>query len=67
VTNLLRLLNKDSLADALGGAAIACIGPITQNTVEQLGGHAEVVADEFTIPGLVSAITKHFELKGKEC
>jgi uroporphyrinogen III methyltransferase/synthase len=63
VTNFLRLLNKESLAGELGGAAIACIGPITQNTVEQLGGSADVVASEFTIPGLVSAITEYFEKK----
>lgn len=63
VVNFVRLLKKQTLADALGGTSIACIGPITRKTVEELGGQADVVADEFTIPGLVSAIVKYFELK----
>jgi uroporphyrinogen III methyltransferase / synthase len=63
VTNFVRLLKRETLADALPGTSIACIGPITGKTVEELGGQADVVADEFTIPGLVSAIVKYFELK----
>ena len=63
VTNFVRLLKKETLADALPGTSIACIGPITRKTVEELGGHADVVADEFTIPGLVTAIVKYFALK----
>ena len=63
VTNFARLLEGQRLADSLGDTAIACIGPITQKTVEELGGHADVVAKEFTIPGLVQAIVRYFGLK----
>jgi uroporphyrinogen III methyltransferase/synthase len=66
VVNFLALMQKATLADALGGTSVACIGPITRDTVEKLGGHADVVASEFTIPGLVSAIKKYFELKATE-
>ena len=63
VTNFVRLLEGQRLADSLRSTAIACIGPITQKTVEELGGHADVAAEEFTIPGLVQAIVKYFGLK----
>jgi uroporphyrinogen III methyltransferase / synthase len=63
VTNFVRLLEGQRLADSLRSTAIACIGPITQKTVEELGGHADVVAEEFTILGLVQAIVKYFALK----
>jgi len=57
------LFSGQSLADSLAGTAIACIGPITQKTVEELGGRADVVATDFTIPGLVQAMVKYFALK----
>lgn len=60
VSNFVELLGGQSLMDALAKTAIACIGPITQKTVEDLGGHADVVATDFTIPGLVRAIVKYF-------
>jgi uroporphyrinogen III methyltransferase/synthase len=63
VTNFAALLGGLSLIDALARTAIACIGPITQKTVEELGGRADVVATDFTIPGLVRAIAKYFESK----
>jgi uroporphyrinogen III methyltransferase/synthase len=61
VKNFVRLFNRRKLAHIVNGSAIACIGPVTAYTVEQLGGHAAIVATEFTIPGLVSAIVDHFE------
>jgi uroporphyrinogen III methyltransferase / synthase len=61
VKNFVRLFNRKNLAEIVNGSAIACIGPVTAYTVEQLGGHAAIVATEFTIPGLVSAIVDHFE------
>ncbi|MFQ6000856.1 MAG: uroporphyrinogen-III C-methyltransferase, partial [Anaerolineae bacterium] len=41
---------------ALGKAAIACIGPITARTAQELGIEVDVVAQEHTIEGLVEAI-----------
>jgi uroporphyrinogen III methyltransferase / synthase len=61
VKNFVRLFNRKNLAEIVNGSAIACIGPVTAYTVEQLGGHAAIVATEFTVPGLVSAILDHFE------
>jgi len=35
---------------------VACIGPITADTARSLGIHPAVIADEYTIPGLVRAL-----------
>ena len=60
VKNFVCLFGGRSLAAIGAGAAIACIGPITQTTVQELGGHADVIATEFTIPGLVRAMVDYF-------
>jgi uroporphyrinogen III methyltransferase/synthase len=56
-----RLFNGKNLSEVVNGGVIACIGPITASTVKELGGHAEIVSEEFTTPGLVRAIVEHFE------
>ena len=38
------------------GVIIACIGPITAQTAEELGLKVDVVAEEYTIEGLVKAL-----------
>lgn len=40
----------------LGGARVACIGPITARTARELGLPVHAVADEYTVPGLVRAL-----------
>jgi len=47
-------------ADTLNGVALASIGPVTSATLKQLGLHADIEAEEFTIPGLVRAITSFY-------
>jgi uroporphyrinogen III methyltransferase/synthase len=64
VTNFAGLLPGEKLRDILAGVAIACIGPITQQTVEELGGHVDVVAEEFTIDGLIRALVDYFAPSG---
>lgn len=46
---------------AIGAAQVACIGPITAQTAQELGLPVHVVAKEYTIPGLVEAIKEHFD------
>jgi uroporphyrinogen III methyltransferase / synthase len=60
VTNFAAMLGDQNLPKLLSGVAIACIGPITRKTVEDLGMRSEVVSEEFTIPGLVSAMVDYF-------
>ncbi|HEX9786904.1 MAG TPA: uroporphyrinogen-III synthase [Candidatus Binatia bacterium] len=63
VKNFVRLFDGKNLAEIVAGSAVACIGPITARTVEQLGGRADIVADEFTIAGLTRAIIAYFQTR----
>jgi uroporphyrinogen III methyltransferase/synthase len=60
VSNFARLFDGQRLTGILGETPIACIGPITENSVKELGGVATVSAREFTVPGLVRAIVEYF-------
>ena len=62
VSNFVQLFGGAPLASIVGDSAIACIGPITAKTVEDLGGRAAIMARQFTIDGLVSAIVDYFNL-----
>ncbi|GAC1543134.1 MAG: uroporphyrinogen-III C-methyltransferase [Candidatus Velthaea sp.] len=42
---------------ALAGKVIACIGPITAGTARDAGMHVDVIADAFTVDGLVHALS----------
>lgn len=44
--------------EALAGIALAAIGPITARTLREHGLEPAVVADEYTIPGLVKALAE---------
>jgi uroporphyrinogen III methyltransferase/synthase len=59
--NFVRLFGDRNLGEIAAASALACIGPITARSVEDLGGRADIVADEFTISGLVRAIVAHFQ------
>jgi uroporphyrinogen III methyltransferase/synthase len=60
VTNLLDLLGTDGPA-LVAKAKVACIGPITAATCLDKGIKPDIVADEFTIAGLVEAIGKLYK------
>ena len=59
-TNFAAMLRDQDLPRLVSKAVIACIGPITRKTVEDLGMRPEIVSEEFTIPGLVSAMVDYF-------
>jgi uroporphyrinogen III methyltransferase/synthase len=54
VRNLAAMLNGH--IDSLRAPLVACIGPITAKTAEELGLRVDVVASEYTVEGLVRAI-----------
>jgi uroporphyrinogen III methyltransferase/synthase len=58
VRNLLKLLEGDGAL--IQGVPAACIGPVTAETARGLGLHVDVVAREYTVPGLVQAIVEHY-------
>ncbi|MDP2601717.1 MAG: uroporphyrinogen-III synthase [Deltaproteobacteria bacterium] len=59
--NFVKLFGGEKLSDILRGTAIGCIGPLTEATVRELGGKADLVSAEFTIPGLVRAMVDFFQ------
>jgi len=46
-------------AHAASEKIVACIGPITAQTARDIGMHVDVVADEFTANGLLTALERH--------
>lgn len=56
VTNLLDLLGKNG-AQLIAKAKVACIGPITADTCIEHGIKPTVIAEEYTIRGLIEVIT----------
>ncbi len=61
VTNLIHLLDGDH--GMLRNALVACIGPITADTARRAGLHVDIVAQEYTVSGLVSAMVGFFTAK----
>ena len=61
VRNFMTLLQNDmSLIEKM---TVACIGPVTADTAAELGIKADIVAEEYTIDGLVKAIVQYFNPK----
>ena len=63
VKNFVALLGEKRVD--FGDARLASIGPVTSSTLRDLGLPIDIAATEFTIPGLVKAITKAFKLKSE--
>lgn len=51
---------EDRAAELLANTCVASIGPITSETAERLGVRVDVTAETHTIPGLVTALERHF-------
>lgn len=58
VKNFVKLLRGVDSSHVLSGVKIACIGPITAQTARDEGLKVDLVAKEYTIPGLVEALTR---------
>lgn len=65
VRNFVQLFGDQTLNEIACGSALACIGPITARTVEELGGRPHIVAEKFTIAGLVRAIIAYFQSRSE--
>jgi uroporphyrinogen III methyltransferase/synthase len=51
---------------SLGRARVACIGPITAQTARELGLHVDIVAQVYTMSGLVQAIAEYLKRCAEE-
>jgi uroporphyrinogen III methyltransferase/synthase len=58
-SNFSQLFGGGALTSIVGNAAIACIGPITAKTVEELGGRVAILARRSTIDGLIEALVEY--------
>lgn len=55
-----------ALGTDVGGARVAAIGPITAGTARELGLTVDVVAEEYTVPGLIEALIRAPSGNGRE-
>ncbi len=60
VKNFSAIFGAADLSRLLARTAVACIGPITQQTAKELGMRVDVVAKDYTIAGLTDAIVQSF-------
>lgn len=60
VRNFVHMLGVSDISNLLAGVTVACIGPVTAATARELGINVDMVAEEYTIEGLVKAILKYF-------
>jgi uroporphyrinogen III methyltransferase/synthase len=66
VTHFSALLSGTEIEELLARCAVACIGPITQRTAEETGIKVDVVAKEYTVPGLTRALTEYFKMQSEK-
>ena len=60
-SNFVTLLGSGvSPKDTLQGITLASIGPVTTMTLSENGLHADIQSADHTIPGLITAIVKHY-------
>ncbi|MBW1989996.1 MAG: uroporphyrinogen-III C-methyltransferase [Deltaproteobacteria bacterium] len=60
VDNFARILGEADFAEKMSRTLAACIGPVTAETLEKHGVKPAVVAEQYTIAGLVDALAGHF-------
>jgi uroporphyrinogen III methyltransferase/synthase len=65
VRNFQTIFAGDDLKRLLARSAVACIGPITQSTAEEIGMRVDVVAEDYTIAGLTQALVEYFRKGGR--
>lgn len=56
VSNFVKLVGAETVSMIPGRAKIVCIGPITAQTALDLGLHPDVIAENYTIEGMVDAL-----------
>jgi uroporphyrinogen III methyltransferase/synthase len=64
VRDFVRAHGAEAVADLLKNTAVACLGPVTAQAAEAQGITPTIVAEDYTIPGLVTAIVNHARAGG---
>jgi len=66
VTNFADMIKADNHHELLEGVIVACIGPVTASTAADLGIPVHIVANEYTVEGLIASILSYFNNKRDE-
>ncbi|MFX4260632.1 uroporphyrinogen-III C-methyltransferase [Pelotomaculum propionicicum] len=61
VRNFVNMLGATDIKSLLGNVTVACIGPVTADTAREMGIEADLVAEEYTIEGLIKAILNYYK------
>ncbi|MCL5123634.1 MAG: uroporphyrinogen-III C-methyltransferase [Deltaproteobacteria bacterium] len=61
VNHFVDMFEGSNVRDLLEGTVIASIGPVTSNTLERHGLKASIEAREYTIDGLLKALTDYYK------
>jgi uroporphyrinogen III methyltransferase / synthase len=64
VRNFVRVLGDEPAADLLRGTIVASIGPLTAEAAALSNIETSIMPTEHTVPALVDAIVKYFEVEG---
>ena len=59
VKNFVEIVGPDAIG-FLNGVCVACIGPVTKKTCEEMGINVSVVPRDYTVDSLLGALTEHF-------
>ena len=60
VRRFVAIIGEEQAVDLLGTTVVAAIGPVTAAAALRARHHAAIVADTYTVDGLVQAIVEHF-------
>lgn len=61
VRNFAEILGKENIKGMLNGVRIACIGPVTKKSVEELGLSPDIMPQNYTTDDLTDAIVEYFK------
>lgn len=65
VTYFALLFPGENVAGLLADVTVACIGPITQKTAEEMGIRVDVIPRDYTTSGLTEAVVEYFNSAGR--
>ena len=64
VENFFDLVPPDVLKAHMPGIKLACIGPVTANTLARFGFEPDISPDDYTVPALAEALAQALGPKG---
>jgi uroporphyrinogen-III synthase len=63
VCNFVEIVGQKEYKTLVHGVTLACIGPITAQTLEEYGMNQDIMPKTYTIPAFVEAIAEYYNNK----